>query len=279
MKVTDMDTSAVGQGPAPLALSLSDRAGDETPDPRSGPTTTPGALWGAVRSLDAMEATVAEADREAATDVDAEGSPIPTAIEGSAVTTAGASRREQILDGASAMFAERGYHGASLREISRSAGISHPGMLHHFASKPALLDAVIDRLEAHAQGLLDSTEQLSTSPAMLEASLAGPWHPGRAPMTLIATLSAEIVDPEHPGRYRMARLRLVHEHVLSQVFAAYGERGLLIEGAEPRLLARTVVSLLLSLAVREKSVRSLRRSDDGDPVEDVRAVVQHFLNG
>ncbi|MGO2586044.1 MAG: TetR/AcrR family transcriptional regulator, partial [Brachybacterium tyrofermentans] len=42
-------------------------------------------------------------------------------------TTPGQARREAILDGAAALFAERGYHGASLRDISRRVGISHPG--------------------------------------------------------------------------------------------------------------------------------------------------------
>src|SRR5699024_11862915 len=64
------------------------------------------------------------------------------------------TRSEAILDGAARLFAERGYHGSSLRDISREVGISHPGMLHHFASKDALLSAVIDRMEDHAQGLL-----------------------------------------------------------------------------------------------------------------------------
>jgi len=288
-----------GQGPAPLALSLSDRAGEESHDARStAAAVTPGPLWGAVRSLDSLDAAVQEASRteadDAAVDSDTAGDGLGPAVKtvGSldpaaeepeakvtAETTQGAARREQILDGASVLFAERGYHGSSLREISRSVAISHPGMLHHFSSKPALLDAVIDRLEAHAQGLLDSVEALSTSPAQLLAALAGPWHPGRPPITLIATLSAEIVDPEHPGRYRMSRLRLVHEHILKQVLAAYAERGLLTPGTDPVFLSRAVFSLLLSLAVRERSVRALQSSSGGEPVEDVRTFVQHFLNG
>lgn len=288
-----------GQGPAPLALSLSDRAGEESPDARStAAAVAPGPLWDAVRSLDSLDAAVQEAPRteadDAAVDSDAAGDEHGPAVKtvasldpaaeepetkGRAETTLGAARREQILDGASVLFAERGYHGSSLREISRSVGISHPGMLHHFSSKSALLDAVVDRLEAHAQGLLDSVEALSTSPAQLLAALAGPWHPGRPPITLIATLSAEIADPEHPGRYRMSRLRLVHEHILKQVLAAYAERGLLTPGTDPGFLSRAVFSLLLSLAVRERSVRALQSSSGGEPVEDVRTFVQHFLNG
>ena len=53
------------------------------------------------------------------------------------------------------MFAEHGYHGSSLRDISARIGISHSGMLHHFEAKDVLLDDVIDRLEDHAQSALE----------------------------------------------------------------------------------------------------------------------------
>ena len=93
-------------------------------------------------------------------------------------------------------------------------------------------------------------------------------------MALLATLSAEVVNPQHPGRYRIARLRLVHEHVLVQVFTALGERGRLVEGASATFLARQLFSLLLSLTVREHTVRALQRTGDADPITDAEAFVR-----
>ena len=43
------------------------------------------------------------------------------------------------------LFGEVGYNTASLREVSARVGISHPGLLHHFPSKAALLEAVLVR--------------------------------------------------------------------------------------------------------------------------------------
>ncbi|WP_106507719.1 TetR/AcrR family transcriptional regulator [Brachybacterium timonense] len=240
-----------GPGPAPLSTALSDRAGEAgVHGPEIGDPLTKALL-----SLDSISADVPEG----------------------AVTRRSPSRREEILDGAAALFAERGYHGASLRDISRRVGISHPGMLHHFASKDALLGAVIDRLEQHAQGLIDATGELKRSPQALLAALAGVWNPTTHLMTLLATLSAETVNPEHPGRFRIARLRLVHEHVIEQVLASFQERGLLVEGADPSFLARTTVSVMLSLSVRENSVRALQKNGDGDPVQDLQQLVRSFL--
>lgn len=84
----------------------------------------------------------------------------------------GSETRETILDSAARLFAEFGYYGASLRNISREAGISHPGMLHHFESKSDLLGGVIDRLEEQAQNALSRVDELSRHPHNLLRGLA-----------------------------------------------------------------------------------------------------------
>ncbi|QDQ97084.1 TetR/AcrR family transcriptional regulator [Tomitella fengzijianii] len=51
--------------------------------------------------------------------------------------------RARILETAAEQFASLGYRGASLRRIAAEVGISQPGLLHHFGSKAALLNAVL----------------------------------------------------------------------------------------------------------------------------------------
>lgn len=54
-------------------------------------------------------------------------------------------RREEILDAALGVFAERGYHGASTDEIARRAGISQPYVFRLFGTKKDLFVAVVTR--------------------------------------------------------------------------------------------------------------------------------------
>jgi AcrR family transcriptional regulator len=56
-----------------------------------------------------------------------------------------AQRRELIEQAAMSVFAERGYLGASIDEISRRAGVSAPVIYDHFASKLDLYRRLLER--------------------------------------------------------------------------------------------------------------------------------------
>jgi AcrR family transcriptional regulator len=56
-----------------------------------------------------------------------------------------ATTPERILDGALASFGTRGYDATSLDALASSLGLTKQAILYHFASKEALLEAVIDR--------------------------------------------------------------------------------------------------------------------------------------
>ena len=50
-------------------------------------------------------------------------------------------RRQQILDTAAELFAERGFHGVSVHDIGAACGISGPALYKHFKDKGELLSA------------------------------------------------------------------------------------------------------------------------------------------
>ncbi|MDN5653972.1 MAG: TetR/AcrR family transcriptional regulator [Kocuria sp.] len=188
------------------------------------------------------------------------------------------SRREKILDGASELFSEFGYYGASLRDISGRVGISHPGLLHHFGSKGDLLAGVIDRLEAHAQGALDHKDGFCTDGQALQRALVETWDPAAPEIQLMATLDAEAVSEGHPGKFRMARLRRVHEHILTHCFETLATHGALREDVDPSFAARAMLSLILRDAVRERTVRSLQSRHEMDaPQRDLCTLARTFL--
>jgi AcrR family transcriptional regulator len=57
-----------------------------------------------------------------------------------------ATRRSQILDGAATVFAEKGFHRATTREIAQAAGVSEGTIYNYFDSKEDLLIGIMSQL-------------------------------------------------------------------------------------------------------------------------------------
>lgn len=73
--------------------------------------------------------------------------PVRTAGSGDAAPTsrrsAKAARTDSLLNAASRLFADRGFHGVSIEQLAKTVGISGPALYRHFSSKDALLAEVL----------------------------------------------------------------------------------------------------------------------------------------
>ena len=73
-----------------------------------------------------------------------------------------AERREQLLDVAMTAFAANGYHGTSMNDVAKAAGITKPVLYQHFASKRdlyvELVDDVADRLANEVVSAVDPAD-------------------------------------------------------------------------------------------------------------------------
>ncbi|SLN76313.1 HTH-type transcriptional repressor NicS [Oceanibacterium hippocampi] len=64
-------------------------------------------------------------------------------------SSAGEESRSRILDAAEALFADHGYDGVSIRQITEAAGVQTSMVNYYFGSKDALWSAVFERRSAH----------------------------------------------------------------------------------------------------------------------------------
>src|SRR6186997_2413830 len=97
-------------------------------------------------------------------------------------STASRETARRILDHARQAFNERGVAAVGIREIARDLGLSPGNVSYHFATKDALLAALV--LEAHAQnnaqiaasrGPLDFAEVDRMFHAIMQRDLANRW--------------------------------------------------------------------------------------------------------
>jgi AcrR family transcriptional regulator len=162
----------------------------------------------------------------------------------------GRATREEILDAAAKLFSEVGYRTASLREVAARVGISHPGLMHHFANKAVLLAAVLERrdeadtvaFQADVEGGADFFEAL----ALLAARNA------TVPdlVELYATLSAEATAADHPAHaYFQERYTTVLQRATGE-FERLRAAGRLREGVDPRVAARLTIAAMDGLQVQ-----------------------------
>lgn len=162
----------------------------------------------------------------------------------------GREKRERILDAAAALFGEVGYRGASLREIAARAGLSHPGLLHHFPTKEILLAGVLDQREERerAHVVPDEARGVEALHHLVGVVEHEARHPGL--VELHCVLAAEATAPEHPAHdVFVAR----YTRVVGQweaAFRAASDDGHLRDGVEPETEARTVLALVDGLRLQ-----------------------------
>jgi AcrR family transcriptional regulator len=105
------------------------------------------------------------------------------AAGGVSTSSTGGGRRDELLGIAAVLFAERGFRNTTVRDIADAAGILSGSLYHHFDSKEAMVDELLDTFQ---QQLFDTFEGIV-------ASDRGP----RAKLEAVVRVSFEAIDQHH----------------------------------------------------------------------------------
>jgi TetR/AcrR family transcriptional repressor of nem operon len=102
----------------------------------------------------------------------------------------------QIVASARALLATRGYNGFSYADIAEAVGISKPSIHHHFPSKAALVQHVVEAYRAEARdGMAALRDQVADPVARLQAwthYLQTCIRDGSLPFCICAMLATEM---------------------------------------------------------------------------------------
>jgi AcrR family transcriptional regulator len=160
-----------------------------------------------------------------------------------------ALRRAQILDAAMAVFAARGYHRATIREVARAAEVADGTIYNYFADKEALLLGILDRLNQTEE----RPAHFARSEAMDFAAFFAHYLGER--MALLQE-NAAVFQALLPELLTNATLRDRYVREMVAPTLAIGEQsfaGLAAAGqmraVEPALLTRTLAGTVLGLLV------------------------------
>ncbi|WP_235490147.1 TetR/AcrR family transcriptional regulator, partial [Frankia sp. AvcI1] len=167
--------------PAGLAPTFSDAATSTAatpPAPAPEPHTTPAAVaLDATRPAPTSPVTVPpstpepDADQPAAPPARPDPArPDQTNADPTAaapVRRARSGRRDDLLQAAARLFAERGFRGVGIEQIGAAVGIRGPGIYRHFASKDAMLTELLVGISQHL--LHGAQTVLSADPSAADA--------------------------------------------------------------------------------------------------------------
>lgn len=179
--------------------------------------------------------------------------------------------RRTILEACSETFGETGFHGASMAEIARRAGISHTGLLHHFPRKEDLLMGVLElQDERSAQFLRDNGafdgDPLLLLRGMLRTLVIRDRDAGLAELS--AVLLGEATVTTHPAHdFFATRYRHIRSF-LTRVFIELETQGRLRAGLRPDQLAIATIALTEG-AHRQRRFADADAFDADGFVEDV----------
>ncbi|MEU8699009.1 TetR/AcrR family transcriptional regulator [Streptomyces sp. NPDC048680] len=197
------------------------------------------------------------------------GAKVPASSHGYAK---GRARREQIVTAAVEVYADVGYHGASLREIAKRAGISHVGLHYYFPSREALLAAVLERRDEEDTAQLGPKVYSPKAAVQHLVDLAdhNARHPGM--VELYVRLAAEAFAEDHPAhQYFREHYRTTREYV-HHALRELAEQGALRDGVDSRVAAAGFVALMDGL-----QVQWLTSPDAVDMAGVLRSYVEQFL--
>lgn len=182
-------------------------------------------------------------------------------------------RRAQILERALGVFAEKGYHGASITDIVRAAGVARGTFYLYFDSKEAVFLALLDTLLATLRASVGGMRTGPTAAPMdaqLHAIVAGILRTTEANRALTRIIFREAVGLDAAVD---AKLREFHDGLHGWLVLALdvGERIGLVRACDRDIAATCAIG-----AVREAIDRFVVRGDAPFDADEVAVGVVGF---
>lgn len=183
--------------------------------------------------------------------------------------------RTRILEAATRLFAEVGYHASGIAVIAKAAGLTRGAMLYHFPTREALVEGAIEHIQAERLRLFDAAagDPNAAGDATAQA-IAGYWKLLSEPAFIAFAELQAVARTDPMVRERIAEAEAAFDRVqVGSQFLAIAQAGqgprlqasrdlarFLLEGLSRATLTYDAEARVENLlAVVERAVRMLNR--------------------
>ena len=160
----------------------------------------------------------------------------------------GRSVRESVMAAAVQLFAEYGYHAASMRDIARMAGIQAASIYYHYASKQALLVEIMETYMLQLNAALDHILRDEHEPQQrLSAAIANHIRQHTTHKNEFFIIDTEIRALEGEKRAYILSLRDRYEALLQELLQDGMERGVFRSG-DVKIASYAIIAMCTEVA-------------------------------
>jgi AcrR family transcriptional regulator len=189
-------------------------------------------------------------------------------------------RRTAILQAAEAVFTEKGYHGASTREIASRAGVSSALLYWFFPNKAGVFSAVLQE-RIRAQGVLEFPEEaMSVPPGVLLPGMMSRFARFMLGSDQVQLMRLVLRDADREPELAGALTQTIIGralHPMAAYFRHQVQSGTMRE-TDPDFMAQAFMGMFVGLALRRGLLQE-PASQTWDLEAYVSAAVDAFLHG
>lgn len=193
--------------------------------------------------------------------------------------------KQRLVEAAKRAFARHGFHGATVQQIAKDAGVNVSLISHHFGGKDALYRACLSHF---GEQRLSTVDRFLTAPktveefkARLEILVAELLEQHLAEPEVLIILLRDVNDPDLWGKELEEKL-FGFTVKLAQVFASAKAKGFLRPGADP-LVAATMLYLtfagLIQNSTHLERVSGIKLNDSATRRSMIEKALDLIFNG
>ena len=183
-------------------------------------------------------------------------------------------RKREIIDAAAKVFAEKGYHGASTKDIATVLGIQQGSLYHYVTSKEEALEEVcwegVEGFSIGAQHILAADKPTIKK---IEEAVANHLVPMRDRQDYVIVFNSERHHLPDDKRRRVGKSSRQYEAVIEEIFVEGIASGELRKDLNPRLATLALLGLCNS------ATPWLRKSHDFAIDQVVKAFAKILTTG
>ncbi|MDA8098031.1 MAG: TetR/AcrR family transcriptional regulator [Nitrospiraceae bacterium] len=187
--------------------------------------------------------------------------------------------KDRIIDAATLLVSEKGYLGATTREIASRAGVTELTLFRHFGSKERLFEALLGRqmFLPRLKEIMPKVDALSYEEG-LQVIGEGFLLSLKERKPLIKIMHSEV--NHYPDKVRKIYNQLIDatREVLKDYFAGLQKKKVL-RAFGPDMAAKAFLGMLFSYFRTEEIMRGVDITRGGRLSRDVRELVDLFVNG